>query len=463
MADDAGSQAERLNRIRQLADEHQLVAVRVGGVDIDGIWRGKRIGIAEFLNGIAEHGTGLCNALFAVTMADELVNDVAYTGWDRGFPEVHLIPDLATFALTPWAGRTAAVIGDFVESDGTPTDISPRQVLRTMVARLAELGFAPRVGYELEFFLFRDPRPAGAARTYADLEPIFGDLRTYNLSSLAQLEPVIGGIVADLATAGVPVEAATTEYSPGQLELNLPAADPLTVADRAVTYKHAVRELAASQGLAATFMAKYDAGLSGSSGHIHQSLWDDEGRPVFADPSGNDRILSVVGRHYLAGLVESMVDLTALMCPTINSYKRTTPWSFAPTTVSWDVDNRTCALRVVPGGSGGAHIEHRLPGADANPYLAIAASLAGGLYGIEEQLDPPEPVAGNAYNQNPADARPLPGSLNEAVAALDGSKLARRLLGAAFVDHFVATRRAEVAAARTAVTDWERRRYFELV
>ncbi len=462
MADGATHDAEQLSRIRRLAEQHELIAVRLGGVDIDGIWRGKRIGIDEFVGRTVEHGTGLCNGLFAITIADEIISEVTYTGWDRGFPEVHLVPDLTTFALTPWAGRTAAVIGDFIEADGTPTPVSPRQVLRTVLGRYQQLGLQPRIGYELEFFLFGDRAEEARERDFSRLTPLFGDLRTYSLSRLAAFEPIIGAMVADLEAAGVMIEAATTEYSPGQFELNMPPADPMTAADRAVIYKHAVRELAASQGLVATFMAKYDAALSGSSGHIHQSLWDEDGKALFA-PTGDDPMLSVIGRRYLAGLLDSIGDLTALMCPTVNSYKRTTPWSFAPTTVGWDVDNRTCALRVVPGGDGGARIEHRLPGADANPYLAIAACLAGGLHGIEEELDPPDRVAGNAYELGPEAAVPLPGTLEEAVARLDGSKLARRLLGETFIDHFVVTRRAEVAAARAAVTDWERRRYFELV
>jgi glutamine synthetase len=463
MAGERAATGEQLARVRQLARDHDLVAVRVGGVDIDGIWRGKRIGIEEFLEHTAEHGTGLCNGLFAITMADEIINDLSYTGFDRGFPEVHLVPDLGTFALTPWAGRTAAVIGDFVEADGTPTGVSPRQVLRSVVARARELGYVARIGYELEFFLFRDRPETAAPKGFSGLEPLYGDLRTYNLSRLAQLEPLIGGIIADLATAGVPVEAAHTEYCPGQFELNLPAADPMTVADRAVAYKHAVRELAASKGLSATFMAKYDAALAGSSGHIHQSLWNEQGEALFAAPAGGNGVLSVLGRRYVAGLLATMVDVTALLCPTVNSYKRMVPWTFAPTNVSWDVDNRTCAVRALPGAGGAARVEHRLPGADANPYLAIAACLAGGLYGIERELDPPDPAAANAYGLGPEAAAALPATLDEAVTSLDGSKLARRLLGEPFVDHFVATRRAEVAAARAAVTDWERRRYFELV
>lgn len=453
--------ADEPSRIRRLAEEHHLVAVRLGGVDVDGIWRGKRIGIEEFLAHTWREGTGLCNALFAVTLADELVPGGSYTGWDRGFPEVRLVPDLTTFAVTPWAGRTAAVIGDFVEPDGTATAVSPREVLRTVLTRCRQAGYEPLIGYELEFYLFRGDPGSAAQKAYGDLTPVFDDLRTYNLSVMVQLEPVIGAIVSDLRAAGVPVDAANIEYSPGQFELNLPAADPLTAADRVVMYKHAVRELAAGHGLAATFMAKYDANLSGSSGHIHQSLWDDRGNPLFAAPAGADRPTSVLGGRYLAGLLATMADLTAITCPNVNSYKRTMPWSFAPTTVSWGIDNRTAALRVIPGGAD-ARIEHRLPGADANPYLAIAACLAGGLHGIEQELEPPEPV-GNAYELGPDAAVPLPATLDEAVAGLDASKLARQLLGEQFVDHFVASRRAEVAASRSAVTDWERRRYFDLV
>jgi glutamine synthetase len=267
-------------------------------------------------------------------------------------------------------------------------------------------------------------------------------------------------MVRQMVAGGLPVEAATTEYSPSQFEVNLSAGDALSAADQVVRYKAAVREIAEAHGAMATFMAKYDGNVGGSSGHLHQSLWDAEGHNLFA-PGPSDEVLSATGRHYLAGLLATMADLTALFCPTVNSYKRKVAWSFVPTTATWGVDNRTTGLRAITGEPTSVRIEHRLPGADANPYLVIAACLAGGIYGIEHELEPPAAVVGNAYELGPEEAVPLPETLEEAVSRLDESKVAR--LGEPFVEYFVTTRRAEVAAWQSVVTDWERRRYFEVI
>lgn len=444
--------AADLDRIRRLAQEHRLVAVRLGAVDTEGVWRGKRLPIGAFLDGGWAHGTHLCAGALVVTIADEIVEGLPYNNWDTGFGEVTVVPDLATFALTPWAPGTATVLGDFVEPDGTPTAIAPRHVLCRVVERCAEHGFTARIGYELEFHLFADDPAAAAGRGFAGLTPIAPGVRTYGLARLATLEPVLGAIVADLATAGIEVEAANPEFGVGQFELNLPATDPLTAADTAVRFKHAVREIAAARGLSATFMARYDGESSASSGHIHQSLWRD-GVNVFAEDPG-------VRSAYLAGLLASMAELAVVFCPSPNSWKRIVPDSLVPTTATWGLDNRTVALRVTGAGAA-ARVEHRLPGADANPYLAIAACLAGGLYGLEHGLEPPPLTAGNAYAVTDESAA-LPRTLEAALRAAEPGKLLAGLLGAEFAEHFLAMRRAELTASQTVVTEWERTRYFEL-
>jgi glutamine synthetase len=415
---------------------------------------------SDFLERVCQDGIHLCNLVLGVTVADEIVPGLGYTSWDNGFPDVHIFPDLTTFAPIPWAEGTATVICDLTEADGTPTAVSPRQVLRAVLARVQERGFEPRIGYELEFYLFRNSWESARENGFAGLTPLFADLRTYSLAHLGRLDPVVGGIVRQLAAIGIPVEAATTEYSPGQFELNLRYTGALAAADQVVRFKSGVREIAETHHCVATFMAKYDATSGGSSGHIHQSLWSADGQSAFAGPDGG---LSDIAHHYLAGLIATMADFTALFCPTVNSYKRTTPYSVAPTTATWGCDNRTTGLRTLTGKPSATRIEHRRPGADANPYLAIAACLAGGLYGIEHELEPPPPVAGNAYELPAEENLLLPATLEDAVARLDGSKLARELLGEAFIEHFLTTRRAEIAASRTAVTDWERTRYFDLI
>ncbi|MGQ0463834.1 MAG: glutamine synthetase family protein [Sporichthyaceae bacterium] len=322
-------------------------------------------------------------------------------------------------------------------------------MLRRVVQRCTGLGFTARIGYELEFHLFADDPTAAAARSYADLAPIAPGVRTYGLARLATLEPILGPLLADLAAAGIEVEAANPEFGAGQFELNLPAADPLAAADTAVRFKHAVREIAAAGGMSATIMARWDTGASGSSGHVHQSLWR-EGANVFAD---EERTRDA----YVAGLLATMAELTPVFCPNPNSYKRTVPGSFAPTTATWGVDNRTTALRVVEEGAA-ARVEHRLPGADANPYLVVAACLAGGLYGIEQDLQAPTPIPGNGYTASES----LPGSLEAALRAAESGKLLAELLGAEFAEHYLAIRRAELTASQMHVTEWERVRYFEL-
>lgn len=459
---DTGTQDadHELARIRAVADEHGLHTVRVGGVDIDGIWRGKQLPMADFLRSGWRDGMHMCSAVLAVTVADELVPGLSYTNPDGGYPDVHLVPDLTTFARVPWVEGTASVICDFVEPDGSPVTVSARHVLRDVLARAREQGFEPKIGYELEFYLFGEPWPSAEEKGFANLTPLSPGLRTYSLSRLGRVEPILGDIVRSLIAAGVPVEGANTEYSPSQFELNLHAGGAVDTADHVVRFKAGVREIAESHGTTATFMAKYAADRGGSSGHIHQSLWDANGGNVFAADAGGE--LSATGRQYAAGLLATMADCTALLCPTINSYKRLSPWSFAPTTATWGDDNRTCGLRVVSGSEAVARVEHRLPGADANPYLAIATCLAGGLYGIEHELDPAPFITGSGYDIDDETLR-LPSTLDEALARLENSKIARELLSEDFIEHFLATRQAEVVAHRAAVTDWERRRYFELI
>jgi len=451
--------AEQSARIEQIARDHSIDHVRVGGVDIDGVWRGKRVALEAFLATTAAAGTHLCNAVFAVNMVDELIDGLAYTNLDTGFPNVHLVPDLATFAPLVWRTGAAGVLADFVEPDGTPTAVAPRQVLREVVDRLAGHGWRARIGYELEFYLFAETPSSAREKDYTGLRPLYPGTRTYSLTEIGPLEDVLGEITRKLAASGIPVGDLSTEFSPSQFELNLDAADPMTVADQVIFYKAGVREIAQAHGLVATFMAKPDAECSGSSAHVHQSLWATDGANVLV---GDGQPLSAVGRAFLAGQLATMAEFTAFSRPTVNSYKRAVPYSFAATTATWGWDNRTTGLRVIDESQAGTRIEHRLAGADANPYLVLAAHLAGGLHGVQADLEPPPPT-GNAYGLPADPSTALPADLAEATERLDASKVARELLGEAFVDHFVTTRRHEVAMARAAVTDWERRRYFDVV
>lgn len=458
----ATPEPEHLGRVAALIEEHAIETVVMGAVDIDGLWRGKRVPAEYFLGGVCQKGSNICKIVFGWDIADEMIPGLDYVGWDRGYPDLTMVPDLSTLAVVPWHAHTASVICDFVELDGTPVALSPRQVLRDVLDRAARMGFSVRVGYELEFYMFKESPESLRAKDFVELDPATPGVHTYSLFRLASVAPVINDMVRHMSDYGISLEAANTEYGPGQFEINMHHDTAMAAADHVVMYKEGVREIGALHGAVATFMAKYRSDWAGSSGHIHQSLWTADGANAFADPQRPGALSSLAGR-YAAGQLATMGDVTALLCPTVNSYKRKVAYTWSPTTATMGLDNRTTALRLVPGSPGSCRIEHRLPGADANPYLAIAAIVAGGLHGIERDLTPPAALEVNAYGLGPDEVVTLPRTLDEAVDVLQESKVARQLLGDTFVDHFVATRRWELGQAHQAVTDWERRRYFEMI
>lgn len=452
--------SEQLDRVRALSEEHQVETVLMGATDIDGLWRGKRVPSHYFLQSAWE-GSHICKGIFGWDVADQLIPGLDYTGWERGYPDFKMAPDLTTFALLPWQPRTASVMCDFEELDGTPVALSPRQVLKNVLDRAAGLGYEVRIGYELEFYLFKETTESLKAKDYAELDPVTPGIHGYSMYRLASVAPMITDIVGQLMEYGIMLEAANTEYGPGQFEINMRYNTAMAAADNVVIFKQGVREISAAHGAVSTFMAKYRSDWPGNSGHIHQSLWAN-GANAFANRDGSGQLSDLAGK-YAAGQVATMPEVTALMCPTVNSYKRKVAYTWAPTTATVGIDNRTTALRLIPGGPKACRIEHRLPGADANPYLAIAAAVAGGLYGIDQGVEPATPLDGNAYELGPDRVTHLPTTLDQAVEVLSESKVARQLLGDAFVDHFVATRRWELARYHGEVTDWERRRYFEMI
>jgi glutamine synthetase len=447
--------------LRQFVDERGIRTFKIGAVDLDGIWRGKRIAAPYFLERVAVKGTNICNILFGWDMHDVPIPDLGYTGWQTGYPDITLVPDLPTLAVVPWEAGTASLICDIIELDGTPLPLSPRALLRRLVDQAARAGYRPLCGYELEFYLLRGTPNDLASAGYSALEPLTSGNHTYSVYRDTASEYLLGDIRRQLADYGIDIEASNSEHGPGQFEVNMRYCDALSAADRAMLLKTSVKELAARHGCTASFIAKLSADWAGSSAHLHQSLAGTDGTPVFANP-GDPARLSPTGEAYLAGMVDLAKDLTALYLPTVNSYKRTEGGSWAGSSATWGTDNRTVAMRSIPGSGAAARVENRIAGADANPYLVIAASLAAGLHGISKGLTPPEPVAGNAYEQ--ADrGTALPRSLEEAADRLEASTTARTLLGDAFIDHFVATRRWEVRQFRSAVTGWEIARYLEHV
>jgi len=441
---------------------HGIRTVRIGLTDIDGLHRGKRIPVQYFLDSVWRKGSNICDILFGWDVADEPMSNLSFTGWHTGYPDVTMVPDLSTMQLVPWETATASVICDIVNLDGSPFPLSPRHILQSVVAEAKAEGFEPVAAYEFEFFVFKDSPSQLADRKWRDAEPLTTGSRTYSLYRNSSTEYLIGDIRESLRQCGIDIEASNSEHGPGQFEVNIHYADALTAADHAVILKHAVKEIAAKHGHTASFMAKVRPDWAGSSGHVHQSLTTLDGAPVFAN-SEDPGSLSSVGKSYVAGVLELAPAFTAIFLPTINSYKRTESGAWVGSAGTWGKDNRTVAIRAIPSDGPSARVENRLAGADANPYLVVAANVAAGLHGVRKGLTPPDPLTGNAFIAPPEVAPPLPNSLAAATAVLRESDVARELLGDAFVDHYAQTRDWEISQFAKHVTDWETERYLEII
>jgi glutamine synthetase len=450
-----------LAEVERIIAERGIEVVKVGGADMDGVYRGKRILAEHFVDGCRGRGFPQCDVIFGWDIAEQLIDGLAVGSAETGYADILMAPDLATFRVVPWEPGVASVVCDYATEGGRPLGVSPRQVLRRVVERAESLGYRPRMAVEFEVRLFREDQRSLRANDYSALEPLSPGLNCYSIHHASLDEDLVGRIRTLMMEYGVPVEGYNREHGAGMYEINLHYADAVTAADHALLYKSGSKEIAAQQGAVPTFMAKYDDRLDGSSGHLHQSLWSMDGeRSLFWD-EGAPHHASVLMRSYLAGVLETLPDLMALYAPNVNSYKRFVAGSWAPTTATWGFENRTAALRVIAGSAGGCRIENRVAGADVNAYLGFAATLAGGLSGIERGLEPPPPIEGDAYRVS--EAPRLPRSLGEAIERFSASAVAREYLGDEFVAHYARMRRWEVGQFERAVTDWERRRYFEQV
>lgn len=444
--------------LEALLSEHKITRIKLGGFDIDGVLRGKYINREKFDSAL-EKGLGFCDVIFGWDSSDVLYDNVAVTGWHTGYPDALARIDPDTFRVIPWEPGTALFLVDFFDGQGQPLGFSPREVLRRVVAKAQQMGFEPEVATEFEFFLFREDSHSVRTRHYRDLTPLSPGMFGYSVLRTGVHSEIAHAILDSMRDFGVELEGFHTETGPGVYEAAIRHDRALAAADKAALFKTGIKQVAARHGLIATFMAKWNAGLPGCSGHLHQSLWDRDSNLFHdgASPSGMSGLMS----NYIAGQLELMPEFTALICPTVNSYKRLVPGVWAPTNATWGVDNRTVALRAILGPSpGSVRVEYRLAGADINPHLAIAASLASGLYGIEHGLQSPDAVHGDAYATS---AKALPSSLDEATRRLASSVVAAELLGKDFVDHYVRTRQWEVRQHQRAVTDWELERYFEII
>jgi glutamine synthetase len=443
-----------VEELRRQVEGGEVDTVVLAIPDMQGRLQGKRFHAGFFMDEVVAHGTEACNYLLAVDVEMNTVGGFAISSWERGYGDFAIRPDFATLRLVPWQPGTAMLLGDLEWLDGAPVTVSPRQVLRSQLDRLADRGWTALGATELEFIVFRDSFEQAWSQHYRDLTPANQYNVDYSLLGTARVEPLLRAIRNGMAGAGMTVESAKGECNLGQHEIAFRYRDALGTADNHVVYKNGAKEIAATAGMSLTFMAKFDE-REGSSCHLHVSLRDADDQPVFA--GDGPRGFSPVFEHFIAGQLACQRDFTLLMAPNINSYKRFAEGSFAPTAVAWGFDNRTCALRVIGHGSS-LRVENRVPGGDVNPYLALAACVAAGLHGVEEELPLEAAFEGNAYA---SDKPRVPGTLRDACELFEASPLARKAFGDDVVDHYTNAARVELAAFDAAVTDWERVRGFE--
>jgi glutamine synthetase len=446
-----------LPELRESVRLGQIDTVIVALTDMQGRLQGKRLHARFFLEEVVPNNTEACAYLLAVDTDMNTVDGYDLASWETGYGDFVLVPDYATMRVIPWQPGTALVLADVTDLDGGPVRVSPRQVLRAQLARAAERGWTAMAGTELEFVVYEGGYEQAWDTGYQSLVPANRYNADYSVLGTGRIEPLLRDIRNSMAGAGLYVESAKGECNLGQHEIAFRYTDALTTADQHVLYKTGAKEIAARHGYSLTFMAKVNA-AEGNSCHIHVSFRASDGTPVMA--GDGEYGLSAVGARVIAGMQAGLRDMTLLLAPTINSYKRYVPGSFAPTAVAWGPDNRTCALRLVGHGSS-LRVECRVPGGDVNPYLAVAALVACAVDGVQRELPLPEPVTGNAYALT--DVEHIPVSLEEAASLWSDSVLANSAFGSDVVNHYANMARVEIAAYQSAVTDWELRRYFERI
>jgi glutamine synthetase len=444
-----------LDDLKKAGDEGTIDTIVTAFTDMQGRLFGKRIQIEYFLDEVTGHGVEGCNYLLALDMDMEPLPGYEMANWEDGYGDFGISPDMSTLRRIPWLDRTALVLADVVNHDGSPVVASPRQILIAQYERARELGFTPYAASELEFYLYKESYAEAWEKDFRNLTPTIPYILDYHILATTMDEAYLGPIRRGMHEAGIPVEFSKGEAWYGQHEVNFRYADAVTSADRHTIYKNGVKEIAFLNEISATFMAKPSEDDIGSSCHIHQSLVDDDGKSVFVDGDGEETDTFM---HFIGGMRNHIRELALFVAPAINSYKRYAAESWAPTSVSWGRDNRTCGFRVVGHGQS-RRVECRIPGADANPYLAMAALLAAGLDGIENQTDPGPELKGNAYEAGEAEA--FPSSLREAVANWEKSDFVKNAFGDAVYKHYLNYGQLEQGLFDKVVTDYERRRMFE--
>jgi glutamine synthetase len=439
----------KLDELRKAVADGTVDTVLLTIADMEGRLQGKRFTASHFLESVLEHNAEGCNYLLAVDVDMNTVDGYAMSSWARGYGDFVMAPDLSTLRRVPWHDGTALLLADLAWEDGSDVVASPRQILRRQLARLAERGWIATAGTELEFMVFRDSYEDAWRKAYRDLEPANLYNVDYSMLGTARVEPLIRRIRNSMVEAGMRVENSKGECNFGQHEINFRYAEALRTADDHVIYKTGAKEIAAQEGMSITYMAKLDE-REGNSCHIHCSLAHESGGNVFAEDDATFR-------RFIAGQLACLRELTLFFAPHVNSYKRFVEGSFAPTAVAWGEDNRTCSMRVVGHGQG-LRVENRLPGADVNPYLALAATIAAGLHGIDSELELEPAFEGNAYESGKPK---VPHTMHAARDLFADSAVAREAFGEEVVEHYLNRARIELDAYEAVVTDWEKFRGFE--
>jgi glutamine synthetase len=450
-----------IRELEELARSGEIDTVLCMFTDLQGRFMGKRVVPHFFLEEVlGEEGLHACLYLLAIDMEMEPLPGYQYASWETGYGDFRMIPDLSTLRWVPWLEKTAMVICDIADEEtGKPVEVAPRQILKRQVERAAEAGHVMKTGSELEFYLFKDSYEDLAQRMYRDARPSSSYIMDYHMLQTTKDEWIVRQIRNGMTGAGIPVEFSKGEFGKGQQEINITYSDALSNADHHVIYKNGVKEICAANGVAATFMAKWTMAEAGSSCHLHASVWNADGTKSLMWDEDAPHHMSTTYRHFLGGLMSTAREMAWMYAPFVNSYKRYQLGSWAPTAIVWSRDNRTCGFRTV-GHRTGSRVENRIPGADANPYLAFAATIASGLHGIQNAVEPPEEFHGNAYEAK--DVPRVPTALHEAIDAFEGSEVARKAFGDFVFEHLLNTARQEqVIFDNTAVTDWELTRYFE--
>ena len=443
---------------RAIVEARGLSHVKVGAFDIDGILRGKYMSAAKFLSSL-ESGFGFCDVVLGWDSKDQLYDNVQLTGWHTGYPdtEARIVPE--SCRALPWEDPVLFFLAEFA---GPAAAVCPRTLLRRVLDRAAGMGYEVFSGFEYEFFVFEETPDSVREKHYKNLKPIAPDMFGYSVIRNSVWSDLYRDLLDNCEAMDIPIEGLHEETGPGVLEAAIAVDTGLAAADKAALFKTFAKVIAQRRGLMATFMAKWSKDYPGQSGHIHISLRDAAGKRVFHD-ADKAHGMSDAMRWFVGGQQKLMPELLAMISPTVNSYTRLIPGFWAPTDATWSVDNRTCALRVIGGSAKAQRVEYRVAAADANPYLALAAAVASGLWGIENRIEPTAPVKGNSYAAKHPKRLALPRSLSESAQRLRACDMAKDWFGATFVEHFAASREWEEREYRRHISDWELARYFEII